>query len=206
MDASKFLYLTKDRAWTNQGTVPAKQWKCGYCNREVGSSVGWQVSDGQGHVMYIRLCSYCNAPTLFLFGDQEYSPGPLPGSPVDHVPPEIDSLFAEARTAMAAGAFTAAVLTCRKILMHIAVDKKADKNKNFLEYVTYLIDKGYAPPGSQGWVDYIRSRSNEANHEIVLMTTDDAKALVTFIEMLLRFIFELPKSVPAPIPPVPASL
>jgi hypothetical protein len=155
--------------------------------------------------MHIRLCSYCNGPTLFLQGDQEYSPGPLPGNPVEHLPGEIESLFAEARTASAAGAYTAAVLTCRKILMHIAVDKGADKNKNFLEYVTYLISKGYAPPNSQDWVDYIRTRSNEANHEITLMTTEDATALVTFIEMLLRLIFELPKSVPAAIPKATAS-
>lgn len=32
------------------------------------------------------------------------------------------------------------------------------------------------------------------------MTTEDATALVTFVEMLLRFVFELPKSVPVPIP------
>src|SRR5216683_2014532 len=200
MDASKFISVTKDRQWSNQGSVPAKQWKCGYCNREVGSSVGWQVSNAQGHLMYIRLCSFCNGPTLFLQGDQEYSPGPLPGNPVAHLPAEIESLFAEARTATAAGAYTAAVLTCRKILMHIAVEKGADKNKSFLDYVHYLISKGYAPPESQGWVDYIRSRSNEANHEIILMTTEDANALVTLVEMLLRFVFELPKSVPAPSP------
>ncbi len=201
MDASKFLYLTKDRGWTSQQSVPAAQWKCGYCNREVGAQTGWQIADAQGHLMYIRPCSYCNGPTLFLEGDREYSPGPLPGNPVEHLPAETESLFAEARTATAAGAYTAAVLTCRKILMHIAVDKGADKNKNFLEYITYLINKGYAPPNSQDWVDYIRTRSNEANHEIVLMKTDDAIALVTFVEMLLRFVFELPKSVPAPVPP-----
>lgn len=143
MDASKFISVTKDRDWVGQAAVPSKQWKCGYCNREVGSSRGWQVSNPQGHVMYIRLCSYCNGPTLFLQGDAEYSPGPLPGHPVEHLPPEIESLFAEARTATSAGAYTAAVLTCRKILMHIAVEKGADTNKNFLEYVTYLIDKGY---------------------------------------------------------------
>jgi hypothetical protein len=200
MDASKFIHLTKDRAWL--GLLSAsKKWKCGYCNREVGSQVGWQVTDAQNHAMYIRLCSYCNGPTLFLPGDHEYSPGPLPGNPVEHLPAEIESLFAEARTASAAGAYTAAVLTCRKILMHVAVDKGAEESKNFLEYVTYLIGKGYAPPNSQDWVDYIRTRSNEANHEIILMTTEDAAALVTFIEMLLRFIFELPKSVPAPLPP-----
>ena len=187
------------------GRGASKAWKCGYCNREVGSQTGRQLQAATGHLLYIRLCSYCNGPTLFLVGDEEYSPGPLPGNPVTHLPAEIESLFTEARAATAAGAYTAAVLTCRKILMHIAVEKRADENKNFLEYVTYLIGKGYAPPNSKDWIDYIRTRSNEANHQIVLMKTEDATALVTFIEMLLRFIYELPGSVPAPIPPVAAS-
>jgi hypothetical protein len=32
-------------------------------------------------------------------------------------------------------AFTSAVLTCRKLLMHLAVEKGAQPGKSFLEYV-----------------------------------------------------------------------
>jgi len=203
MDPTKLASL-KDKTWYNSGPIPSAHWKCGYCNREVGSDRGYVVPPpGQmGPNSYIRLCGYCNAPTFFS-ADGEPSPGALPGAPVEHLPPEIDALFQEARASAAAGANTAAVLVCRKILMHIAVDAKAATNQNFLEYVNHLAKNGYVPPQGKGWVDYIRTRSNEANHEIVLMNADDSGVLLAFVEMLLRFIYEFPKLVPG-TPTAPA--
>jgi hypothetical protein len=64
--------------------------------------------------------------------------------------------------------------------------------------VQYLADAGYVPPNGKGWVDHIRKRGNEANHEIVIMTPADAKELIAFSEMLLKFIYEFPKQIPAP--------
>jgi hypothetical protein len=81
--------------------------------------------------------------------------------------------------------------------MHIAVDKGAKANQAFLDYINYLADKGYIPPDGRVWVDYIRQRSNEANHEIVLMSREDAVGLVSLTEMLLRLIYELPNLAPA---------
>ena len=51
------------------------------------------------------------------------------------------------------------------------------------------------PPDGKGWVDYIRQKSNEANHEIVLMTEEEATDLINFSEMLLRFVYEFPSKV-----------
>ncbi|HVL38857.1 MAG TPA: hypothetical protein VM328_05645 [Fimbriimonadaceae bacterium] len=39
--------------------------------------------------------------------------------------------------AMAASAYTVAVLGCRKILAHVAVDQGAQENRSFIEYVDY---------------------------------------------------------------------
>jgi hypothetical protein len=199
MDATKLLAI-KDRPWTNATAVPSQQWKCGYCNREVGSSIGFNVQANGGTVFYIRLCGNCNGPTFFT-PDGDYSPVALMGNPVEHVPVELVPLFGEARAAAAAGAYTAAVLTCRKMLMHIAAQQGSKANQSFLDYVTYLADKGYVPPNGKVWVDYIRRRSNEANHEIVLMKREDAVALINFVEMLLKFIYELPNLAPTPPPP-----
>jgi len=107
-------------------------------------------------------------------------------------------LYAEARFCMTVNSFTSAVLTCRKLLMHIAVAKGAPTNKSFLEYVEYLSDKNYVPPDGKGWVDYIRTKGNEANHEIKIMSVDDAKDLITFSEMLLKFVYEFPAKVKPP--------
>ena len=81
--------------------------------------------------------------------------------------------------------------------MNVAVIEGAPIGGSFVSYVEFLDSKGYVPPKGKGWVDYIRKRGNEANHEIVLMNDADAKALILFVEMLLKFIYEFPSLVPA---------
>ena len=80
--------------------------------------------------------------------------------------------------------------------MNIAVAQEAEEGKSFLFYVEYLAQQGYVPPNGRGWVDHIRKKGNEANHEVVLMSQDDANELVLFIEMLLKFIYEFPNRIP----------
>lgn len=131
----------------------------------------------------------------FMHGDVQI-PGVSPGNEVGHLPKDIGALYNEARNAVAASCFTASVLTCRKLLMNIAVSLKADPGKRFVEYVDYLAQQGYVPPNGRGWVDHIRKKGNEATHEIVLMSRADAEELIAFSEMLLKFIFEFPAKVP----------
>ncbi len=76
--------------------------------------------------------------------------------------------------------------------MHIAVAKSAKGGKNFIEYVEYLSDNNYIPPDAKSWVDHIRKKGNEANHEIVIMEKEDAKDLLDFVGMLLKIIYEFP--------------
>lgn len=80
--------------------------------------------------------------------------------------------------------------------MNIAVTQGATEGLKFIEYVNYLADEGYIPPNGRGWVDHIRKKGNEATHEIALMQHADAEELITFSEMLLRFIYEFPARVP----------
>ncbi len=105
-------------------------------------------------------------------------------------------MYDEARESYTASAYTGAVMICRKILMNIAVDKGAAAGESFLQYIEYLDQAGYLPPDGMGWVDYVRKRGNEANHEIQLMENEDAKTLIAFVEMLLRFIYQFPNMVP----------
>jgi hypothetical protein len=127
-------------------------------------------------------------------------PGIAFGDLVPHLPEDLERLYEEARASASANAYTAAVLVCRKMLMNIAVTEGAEEAKKFIEYVQYLSDKNFVPPNRKGWVVYIRTRGNEATHEIQLMNETDAKALIVFVEMLLRFIYEFPKMVPAASP------
>ena len=90
-------------------------------------------------------------------------------------------------------------MACRKILMNIAVHKGAPEGKRFVEYVNWLKDHHYIPPGGEGWVEHLKDRGNEANHEIKIFQQEDAIKLMTFAEMLLKFIYELPALVPPKI-------
>jgi hypothetical protein len=179
--------------WQAQGNLVARSYVCGYCNHRVGPTLGWQTN--QAPQDYIYLCSFCGKPTFFRANGKQ-SPGVAFGNVVDSLPPDVAALYDEARSSMTVGAFTSSVLTCRKLLMHLAVEKGAAKNKSFLEYVEYLENKGYIPPDGKGWVDYIRTKGNEATHEIKIMSEADAKDLIQFSEMLLKIMYEFPARVP----------
>lgn len=178
--------------WHNIITIPSRNYQCGYCNKDVASKEGYELrqSNSSQRLAYIYICGGCNRPTYFARDSQ--TPSPILGNEVDSLPEKIANTYHEARQCTKVGAFTACVLVCRKMLMHIAVEQGADENKSFFHYVEYLADNGYVPPNGRGWVDHIRQKGNEANHEIVLMSKNEAIELLSFIEMLLKFIYEFP--------------
>jgi hypothetical protein len=183
--------------WQNPlGPMEPRGYVCGYCGHRVGPNMGWWTKNTNPQAR-IYLCSYCGKPSFFDIGGKQYPGAPF-GNDVGSVPKDVGALYAEARFCMSVNAFTSAVLTCRKLLMHIAVEKGALPGKSFVEYVEYLVDKNYVPPDGKGWVDEIRKKGNEANHEIKIMSTDDAKDLIDFSEMLLKFVYEFPSKVKPP--------
>jgi hypothetical protein len=177
--------------WTNASNIGSREFVCGHCGNVVASAQGF-VSNAAGHILHI--CPHCTKPTYFEPNKQ--IPGVAPGVEVANLPNDVQALYREARNCVASSANTAAVLTCRKLLMSIAVAQGAPAGKSFISYVEYLADKGYVPPNGRGWVDHIRTKGNEANHEIVLMSAEDALELISFSEMLLKFIYEFPSRVP----------
>jgi hypothetical protein len=179
--------------WAGTGNLSPKDFTCGHCGKVVGSREGYHQSGTANLRVYI--CPFCDQPTYF--DSKRQVPGVAPGADVAHLPSDVDALYREARNSVAAGSNTAAVLVCRKLLMNLAVSQGAPVGQKFIEYVDYLADKGFVPPNGRGWVDHIRTKSNEANHEIVLMGQGDATDLITFSEMLLKFIFEFPRRVPS---------
>ncbi|HOW50458.1 MAG TPA: DUF4145 domain-containing protein [bacterium] len=177
------------------GEVTSHQYICGYCGNKVASSQGYHTQDTPGGLFaYVYVCPHCKKPS-FIHAHVQI-PGVVPGNDVDHLPEDIAALYREARNAVSIGANTAAVLACRKLLMNIAVSKKAKEGESFISYIDYLANEGYIPPNGRDWVDHIRSKGNEATHEIKLMGKDDAEDLISFAEMLLKFIYEFPNRVP----------
>ena len=180
------------KEWQNRVGVQPRSFTCGHCGNLVGSNTGYAATrDGNA---FIYLCPYCDQPTYFS-GDHQV-PGAIFGNAVEHLPVDVHNLYEEPRNAVAASAFTGAVLLCRKILMNVAVSQGAPESRPFIEYVEYLADNGYVPPQGKGWVDHIRKRGNEANHEIVVMGRAEAEELISFVEMLVKFVYEFPSKVP----------
>ncbi len=182
--------------WNRTGEIDPCRWTCGYCGSQVGGNIGYNKLFPDRDCIYI--CPSCGNPTAFVengLGRLLQVPGSMYGSDVSCLPQSVSKLYREVRECFKGGAFTASVLAARKLLMHIAVDCGADEGKSFIQYVEFLSVSGYIPPNGKGWVDEIRKRSNEANHEIVIMDSDDARRLIDFCEMLLRFVYEFPAMV-----------
>jgi hypothetical protein len=76
--------------------------------------------------------------------------------------------------------------------MNVSVSLNAPENKSFIEYVDYLDSNHHIPPSAKSWVDVIRTKGNEATHEIPMVKEDDAKKIIKFCEMLLKTIYEYP--------------
>jgi len=174
--------------WFDEKDIGTKRYRCGYCGEKVSSSRGYFKS---GLKAKIFICPDCDCPTYFDSKDNQY-PSEAYGNIVKNVPENINSLYEESRNCMRVQAFTASVMASRKLLMNIAVDKGAAEGLKYIEYVDYLDENHYMPPDSREWVDHIRDKGNEANHEIKIMEQKDAKELINFIEMLLKFIYEFP--------------
>lgn len=196
------------------GVLPLHQinWTCGFCGIAVAGNLGYykgqMAPNGLGQQINpqqivltsglprIVICPHCERPTFFEGASQV--PGVAFGAEVAHLPPDVSSLYKEARNCMAVSAFTASVLATRKLLMNVAVSVGAGKNESFQSYVKYLAENGYVPPNSKSWVDHIRQKANEATHEIPAIIETDAKDLLTFMEMILKLVFEFPNRVPKP--------
>ncbi len=182
--------------WESTVNVGSRGWTCGYCGKNVGGSVGYRhrVGDAVGDKL-VYICPHCENPTAFIMGDDgefEQYPGAVRGNEVGSLPESVGALYEEVRRCIQYTAYTSAVLSMRKLLMHVAVDKGAAENLGFVEYVEYLESNGWIPPTGREWVDEIRKAGNEAAHEIDLVTEADACDLLDLVEMTLRIVYELP--------------
>ncbi len=182
--------------WYAPSTIKSKNYVCGYCGNDISSNLGYYIANNGSNTPngngYIYICHHCNKPTYFSFFEQ------VPGSKYGECFDEeifddklIYSLYEEARSCIEASAYTSAGMCCRKLLMHIAVDCGAEEGLRFIEYVDYLDQKGYIPVNCKKWVDIIRTKGNEANHEIIILEEKDAKQLLNFIQMIISVIYKM---------------
>lgn len=175
--------------------LPPRKWKCGHCGVAVGSNLGYEAYDDDGSFVAGRLyvCPSCEQPTYV--GGFSQVPPSLSLPDVEGLPPSVEAAYGEIARALSAEAYTACVLMCRKLLMHVGVDQGAGENRSFRYYVDYLFEKGIIPSNAKEWVDRIRERGNEATHELTVFTGGEAEEMAEFTVMLLRIVYEFPYKV-----------
>lgn len=180
--------------WHNTSDLRGQSFTCGYCEHLVSPNTGYSATYQPGGNGYssIYICPSCGKPTYFDC-NSEQTPSVRIGNEVKNIEDEgVKALYAQARDTTSLKAYTATVLLCRKILMNLAVHHGAVAGKSFQEYVDYLDLKGYVPPNGKKWVNHIRTKGNEATHEIRSIEEKEAKHILVFTEMLLKFSYEFP--------------
>lgn len=133
----------------------------------------------------------------FVVNDNVISPPTKPLRTPDKLPPADAAVWEEVRVCLGAGAYMAAVMLCRKLLLHIAVDKglapENDKGRGpgFAECVTHLQEVGTITGPMLDWVEPIKDIGNEATHKIVTVTQAEATEVATFTLQLLVLAYEM---------------
>lgn len=159
---------------------------CGFCEHSVSSSIGLGNLSRSNKIMF---CPDCSAPTIFSNNTQ--FPVGIESNPPKNLPDNISVIYNEATSAISVSAFTAVVLLCRKILMHVSVELGAKVGEKFAFYVTYLMDNNYLPPNARNWVDKIRLSGNDANHTVNTFDKKQAEDILKLTKFLLNYNYEL---------------
>jgi hypothetical protein len=129
-------FSDKPGAWHLLQNINNKAFVCGFCTHRVSSLSGLNFMLAGNPAGTAHVCPNCCGLNQFFRGIQY--PAPALGHSVEHVPPGLSDLYDEARRCTGEGCYTAAVLICRKMLMNIAVEEKAQPGLKFIEYVEYL--------------------------------------------------------------------
>ena len=160
-------------------------YKCGHCGTKVsGAVVAWKAG-----VRWLQ-CPECGGGSV-QDSTGNIHPGTLFGPQIKGLPPDTAEAYEEARRSMSVAAFTGAELICRKILMHVAVEKGAKEGESFASYLEHLESNGFITPPMKGWVDLIRQHGNIAAHELETPDRNRAESTLMFTAELLRIVYEM---------------
>ena len=146
------------------------------------------------------VCQDCCGASIAIAYDDElatiYPPRPS-GRQIENLPTDVVKIWEEANLTYSVGAYTSAVLMCRKIVFATAVKcglpAKNDKGRasKFEECVNYLVDKGIITKHiKNNWADSIRTWGNAATHEIQSVKESTADKAIKFTEQVLLLSFE----------------
>src|SRR6266704_4242309 len=103
--------------WRNtEGDFQPRPYQCAFCGQQVAASRDyWATGEHNSLMSTIAICPHCTNPTYFQRHTNQI-PRPPFGEAVKHISdPKIEAIYQEARVCTAYGAYTAAVMLCRKL-------------------------------------------------------------------------------------------
>jgi len=160
---------------------------CAHCNVMTSGLVVARYY--YGHTVIWAICNNCGHGSVYdngvLYPNSKF--GPI----IEGLPKDVLNAYEEARSCFSVNAFTACELVCRKILMHVAVDKGAKEDEAFSYYLSVLEEKGYITPPMKKWVGLIRKHGGKATHLIEAPDQGRAEGTLMFTAELLRLIYEM---------------
>ena len=177
-----------DRLQIKPNTI--QSYKCYNCKEQISGLVVAQYDCDDGPKIQFLICPKCTHGSVknsngVIFPITEF------GSNVQGLPEIISTIYNEARMCFSSMSYTACEMLCRKILMNSAVNKGAEENKGFVDYIDYLQIGGYITSPMKKWVDVIRTNGNEATHEIRLSDKLRSQKTLEFVTQMLRILYEI---------------
>jgi len=104
----------------------------------------------------------------------------------ESLPEAVAAAFKEARSSMQRGLSTAVELTCRNILMHVAVEKNAASDLDLAGCLSHLEAEGYVTPDMSAGLEHFPDR---AAHELIEPDFKRSRGTLRFTWELLRSVY-----------------
>ena len=163
---------------------------CGYCESKVSSLVLAFIRDTNRPAVYSWvMCTNCSQGSIVDFNG-DVIPNIKFGKKINNLPLDIEKAYEEARNCYSASAYTGSVLLCRKIIMHVAVDKGAEEGDTFVSYLTYLEENHFITSNMKIWIDHIRNEGNTTNHTLSISDPKTSESILRFTSRLLDLVYE----------------
>jgi hypothetical protein len=182
MGIESFVTLFSSSHWTWKEEV------CGHCGKPSNVAVVATVKDKKGQGQLVQVCVSCRGVSVVRPPDLRI-PATRPGGDVDGLGAEVAAAWQEARSALGAGAPTAAEHMCRKILIHIAVDHDAKEGIPFQAAIDHLLEKGVITAQWKPWIQKIKEHGHEAAHDLTPVTMERAETTLGFTQQLLELVY-----------------
>lgn len=117
----------------------------------------------------------------------------------DHWPADVGRYWLQAKRSIEASNWDAAALMARSAVQ-LAIRREGANGKNLFEEINDLGSKGLLPPIMVEWAHEVRALGNDNAHpapDAPATSSTDAIAVVEYLSMLLKVLFDLPHQIAA---------